>query len=143
MFVLAELNRLFNGWLHRRYHRAVHSETGQTPAERYHRSDAAFSTVRRPDPEQLRRAFLWREQRTVSAFATVSLHGNRYEVDASLVGRKVDLLFNPFDLTRIEVEYHGRPMGRAVPYQVKRHAHPDVKPQAPHRSRPPASTTCA
>jgi putative transposase len=86
---------------------------------------------RRPDPEQLRRAFLWREQRTVSAVATVALHGNRYEVDASLPGRKVDLLFNPFDLTRVEVEYQRRPMGQATPHQVRRHAHPDVKPHTP------------
>jgi putative transposase len=126
---LAELNRLFTAWLHQRYHRAVHSETGQPPATRYHRTDTP--TVRRPGPEQLRRAFLWREQRTVSAFATVSLHGNRYEVDACLTGRKVDLLFSPFDLTRIEVEYQARPMGQAVPHRVRRHAHPDVKPHAP------------
>jgi putative transposase len=125
---LADLNRLFTAWLHQRYHRAVHSETRQSPAQRYHHNDAA--TVRRADPEQLRRAFLWREQRTVSAFATVSLHGNRYEVDASLTGRKVDLLFKPFDLTRIDVEYQNRPMGQAVPHRVTRHAHPDVKPHA-------------
>jgi putative transposase len=126
---LADLNRLFTAWLHQRYHRTVHSETGQSPAQRYHRADTP--AVRRPGPELLRRAFLWREQRTVSAFATVSLHGNRYEVDASLTGRKVDLLFNPFDLTGVEVDYQGRPMGRAVPHQVKRHAHPDVKPHTP------------
>jgi putative transposase len=126
---LADLNRLFTAWLHQRYHRTVHSETGQSPAQRYHHADPA--TVRRPDPDQLRRAFLWREQRTVSAFATVSLHNNRYEVDAALTGRKVDLLFNPFDLTRIDVEYQGRPIGRAVPHRVTRHAHPDVKPHVP------------
>ncbi len=126
---LADLNRLFTAWLHQRYHRAQHSETGQTPAQRYHHSGAA--APRRPGPEQLRRAFLWREQRTVSAVATVALHGNRYEVDASLSGRKVDLLFNPFDLQRVEVEYQARPMGQAVPHRVKRHAHPDVKPHAP------------
>jgi putative transposase len=125
---LADLNRLFTAWLHQRYHRACHSETGQPPARRYHH---AASAPRRPDPEQLRRAFLWREQRTVSATATVALHGNRYEVDASLPGRKVDLLFNPFDLTRVEVEYQRRPMGQATLHQVKRHAHPDVKPHTP------------
>jgi putative transposase len=125
---LADLNRLFTAWLHQRYHRAMHSETRQSPTQRYHHTDPA--TVRRADPQQLRRAFLWREQRTVSAFATVSLHGNRYEVDASLTGRKVDLLFNPFDLAQIEVEYQSRPMGQAVPHRVTRHAHPDVKPHA-------------
>ncbi len=126
---LAELNRLFNAWLHRHYHRAVHSETGQAPAARYHRDGAP--PARRPDPDQVRRAFLWREQRTVTTFATVSLAGNRYQVDPSLVGRRVDLLFNPFDLTCIDVEFHGRPMGQAVPHQVKRHAHPDVTAHMP------------
>ena len=39
----------------------------------------------------------------VSKTATVSLHGNRYEVDAALVGRSVELLFDPFDLGKVEV----------------------------------------
>ena len=33
---LAELNRLFTAWCHQHYHRGVHSETGTTPAQRYH-----------------------------------------------------------------------------------------------------------
>jgi putative transposase len=74
---------------------------------------------------------LWREQRRVTAFATVSLHGNHYEVDAALVGRLVDLLFTPFDLTVIEVEYQGRAMGQARPHRIGRHTHPAVKPDAP------------
>jgi putative transposase len=126
---LADLNRLFTAWLHQQYHRSPHSETGATPAERYHAAGRA--PLRRPDPALLRRAFLWREQRKVTSFATVSLHGNRYEVDAALIGRTVDLLFTPFDLTLIEVEYQGRPMGRAIPHQLTRHVHPAVKPEAP------------
>ena len=35
---------------------------------------------------------------------------NQYEVDAALVGRKVELVFDPFDLTRIEVRYQHRPL---------------------------------
>ena len=60
---------------------------------------------------------LQREQRKVTAFATVSLHGNRYEVDAALVGRTVDLLFTLFDLTVIDVEYnpsHGHRSSRTT-----------------------------
>ena len=33
---LEELNRSFTVWLHQQYHRAVHSETEATPAQRYH-----------------------------------------------------------------------------------------------------------
>jgi putative transposase len=78
----------------------------------------------------LRRAFLWREQRRVTATATVALHGNHYEVDAALTGRMVDLLFCPFDLTVIDVEYQSKPMGHAVPHVIGRHVHPKVKPTA-------------
>jgi putative transposase len=126
---LAELNRLFTAWCHQRYHRATHSETGATPAQRYHADGR--DPAPRPDPALLRRAFLWREQRRVTAFGTVSLHGNRYEVDAALIGRLVDLLFTPFDLTVIEVEYQGKAMGRAAPHTIGRHTHPAVKPNAP------------
>ncbi len=33
--------------------------------------------------------------------ATISLHGNRYEVDAALVGRRVEVVFDPFDLATL------------------------------------------
>ncbi|HET9875201.1 MAG TPA: DDE-type integrase/transposase/recombinase [Mycobacterium sp.] len=135
---LAELNRLFRAWLHQVYHRRVHSETGQTPTARYHQRGADAPPPRRPSIDTLRRAFLWRETRTVTSWRTVSLLGNNYEVDPALVGREVDLLFNPFDLERIDVEYHGRPMGQARPHKVSRHVHPDVK--APTK-KPPAQAT--
>jgi putative transposase len=127
---LAELNRLFTAWLHQHYHQVVHSETGATPAARYHGAGRATAAPR-PDPTTLRRAFLWRERRRVTTYATVSLHGNHYEVDAALTGRIVDLLFTPFDLTVIEVEYQGKAMGRAAPHRIGRHTHPAVKPGAP------------
>ena len=54
-----------------------------------------------PSVAQLREAFLWSEHRTVTKTATVNLHGNPYEVDTALVGRRVELVFDPFDLTGI------------------------------------------
>jgi putative transposase len=42
----------------------------------------------------------------------------------------VDLLFCPFDLTVIEVEYQGKAMGNAAPHTIGRHVHPKVKPTA-------------
>jgi hypothetical protein len=47
--------------------------------------------------------------------------GNSYEVDPTLVGRKVEL-FDPFDLTRIEVRLAGAPMGLAIPHHIGRHS---------------------
>jgi len=39
----------------------------------------------------------------------------------------VELVFDPFDLTDIDVRHHGRPAGRAVPFQIGRHVHPKAR----------------
>jgi putative transposase len=119
------LNQLFAAWVETVYHRAVHSETGMTPLDRFNTG----GTPRYPSAEQLHEAFLWSETRTVTRTATVSLFSNSYEVDATLVGRKVELIFDPFDLTRIEVRYNRRSMGTAVPVVIGRHSHPAARPE--------------
>lgn len=69
--------------------------------------------------------------------ATVELHTNKYEVDAALVGRKVQLVFDPFDLTRIEVRYQHRSFGTAVALVIGRHTHPQAQRELPP---PPPAT---
>jgi len=130
---LPQLNRLFSAWLEVVYHRRVHSETKMTPLERFEAAGAPAL----PTPALLREAFLWSEERTVTKTATVSLHGNSYEVDAALAGRRVELVFDPFDLTRIEVRYQHRPMGVAVPLAIGRRTHP----QAKNEPEPPSAAT--
>jgi putative transposase len=130
---LAELNRLFSAWLEVVYHRRVHSETAETPLARFDTAGAPAL----PTPTLLREAFLWSQERTVTKTATVSLHGNSYEVDPALVGRKVELVFDPFDLTRIEVRYQHRPFGTATPLVIGRHTHPQAARELP----PPPTET--
>ena len=131
---MVELNTLFTAWVETIYHRRVHSETGQTPIQRW--SAGAPATL--PSPAQLREAFLWSEWRTVTKTATVGLHGNHYQVDAALVGRRVELVFDPFDLTDIEVRWHGRAMGKAVPHKIGRHVHAKARPDG---TAPPPTPT--
>lgn len=121
---MTQLNTLFTAWVETVYHQRVHSETGQTPIQRW-----SASSPRQPSSAQLREAFLWSEWRTVTKTATVGLHGNKYEVDAALVGRKVELVFDPFDLTRIQVRWRGRTMGPAVPHVIGRHVHAKARPE--------------
>ncbi|HET8962227.1 Mu transposase C-terminal domain-containing protein [Nocardioides sp.] len=121
---MERLNTLFTAWVETVYHRREHSETHQTPWDRW--SDG--HQPRLPTPAQLREAFLWSEWRTVTKTATVGLHGNTYQVDAALVGRKVELVFDPFDLTDIEVRWQNRPMGAAVPHTIGRHVHAKARP---------------
>ncbi|MDQ2729309.1 MAG: DDE-type integrase/transposase/recombinase [Actinomycetota bacterium] len=129
---LAELNTLFSAWVEVVYHRRLHSETGQTPLERFEEGGPPAL----PSRAQLHEAFLWSETRTVTKTSTVSLHGNSFEVDAALVGRRAELVFDPFDLTSIEVRFEGRPMGLAVPVRIARHTHPKARPDAASASVP-------
>jgi putative transposase len=122
---LAELNRLFAAWTETCYHRAVHSETGQEPLARWASGTPAERAV--PAPEALREAFLWSERRVVTKTATVSLHGNVYQVGPSLVRRTVELVFDPFDLTAMGVRHQGKPAGTAQPSAIGRHAHPKTR----------------
>ena len=70
--------------------------------------------------------------------ATVSVHGNVFEVDAALVGRRVDCVFDPFDLTVIEVRFQGRAMGPGIARVIGRHTHPMARPDT--APEPPAAT---
>lgn len=108
---LSDLNESFWAWLECVYHLATHRETEQTPLERYQQG---LPAVRTADPEILRKAFLWRETRKVRKDGCIELQGNRYEVDAHLAGRKLELRFDPFDLSNLEVFLEGIALGNAV-----------------------------
>ena len=69
--------------------------------------------------------------------ATVSLHANTYQVDPALVGRKVELVFSPFDLETIEVRYHDKSLRESVAAQH----HPPHPPESPTRNRTRARAT--
>src|SRR6266702_874747 len=131
---LAQLNKLFTAWYETVYHTRQHSETGQPPIERW-LAGAPFPT---PSPEQLREAFLWAELRTVAKTATIKLLGGVYETDPVLAGRRVECVFDPFDLAVAEVRWNGKPYGLARPQRVSRHSHPKAKPEDP-AAAPPAT----
>ena len=132
---LAQMNRLFTAWVENVYHRRTHSETGMAPLARW-MTGAPFPV---PAPADLAEAFRWSEHRTVSKTALVSLHGNRYQVDPQLVGRRVELVFDPFDLTFLRVRLDGADAGTALPFQINRHAHPKARPEVPAEEPPPTT----
>jgi transposase InsO family protein len=121
---LRQLNESLLAWLEVVYHRKLHSETGQAPLERF-RQDPAPAT-RPADPEQLRQAFLHRAQRKVRKTATVSFKGNRYTVPAYLRGKRIELRYDPFDLTRLEVWYNDAFLDLAEPEEIVTTNDPDV-----------------
>jgi len=114
---LEDLNRLFWAWLEEAYHHRTHTATGQRPAERFAHGPGPLRQV---EPAELERSFLWQEERVVDKTSCVSLLGNRYEVDARLRSKRIELRFNPYDLTRVQVHYRDRDYGLARPVDLQR-----------------------
>jgi putative transposase len=122
---LEELNKLFSSWVHVVYHHTLHTSTGQTPLARWEESWVGRSPDRR-ELDVITEAFRWSETRKVTKTGTVSLHGNIYQVDPLLAGTRIELIYDPFDLTApVAVTAGGGvPAGMAVLQEVRRHVHP-------------------
>jgi transposase InsO family protein len=131
---LTDLNESLWAWLECVYHQREHSETKQTPLARY---TAGLDHVRHADPETVRRAFLWREKRQVRKDATISLQGNRYQVEPHLAGRTLELRFDPFDLAHIELYLDGTHLGLATVIVQNRQRHLAVQRLATEPPDPP------
>jgi len=123
---LRQLNESLLAWVEVVYHTKLHAETGQAPLERF-RQDSALST-RPADPEELRQAFLHRDTRKVTKTATFSFHRNRYRVPDYLRRQSIELRYDPFDLTQIEVWFNDAFLQLAEPDQIVTTIHPDVTP---------------
>jgi putative transposase len=131
---LTELNVSLWAWLECVYHKHIHSETNQSPWARY---TAGLDQVRHADPETVRRAFLWREKRKVRRDATLSLQGNRYQVAPAYAGRTLELRFDPFDLTQIELYLDRTLVGLATVVIQNRQRHLAVEHLATEPLDPP------
>jgi len=110
---LEELNEWLAAWLSERYHRTAHSETKETPEQRFQPRPAG-----RPAPplEILEEYLREYATRTVhKKWSTVEVEGIRFLVHPSLRGRKIQVLYDPLDLAYILVCFQGRPVERAHP----------------------------
>jgi len=126
---LDELNAWFEAWLAERYHRDVHSETGQSPVDRFGRKAAGRPA---PSTETVEEYLRLRETRTVHRkWSTVEVEGIRFTVTPSLRGRRVQVLFDPSDLAYVLISFDGRIIERATPQK------PGVIPPSPGPAPPP------
>lgn len=97
---LADLNRFFAAWLDVAYHQKVHNSFKQRPVDRYQKSD---HPIRMVPPHELMEVFLLEEARKVDKTNCISLLGTTYEVEPGLVGEKIQLRFDPYDMSVIQV----------------------------------------
>lgn len=102
---LEELNAYLEVWIKAHYHKSPHHGLGGIAPE------VAFKLDKQPlkfvDTELLTAAFLHTEERLVDKTGCISFSGKKYEVGLNLIGRKVEVHFDPSWKDEVEVHYTG------------------------------------
>lgn len=117
---LVDVNRMLLAWIDERYHQRRHGSLKMSPLKAMEEAINEGDVLsRQVESETVREAFLWREYRQVSSLATVKILGNQYEVSESLMGKSVEVRYNPYNLNYMLVYYEGHYCCEAKPYQMK------------------------
>ena len=91
---LNALNRGFSAYMDVAYHTRIHSETGQSPKERY---TTGLTALRHVDMQKVIQFFMHKELRTVDKdFSDIQLKNTFYRVDPTLRGDRVQVRYDPF-----------------------------------------------
>lgn len=100
---LEELNELLRVWLDEHYHKSPHHGLGNISPE------VAFRADKRPlkfvDMNSLTQAFLHSEERKVDKTGCISFDGKQFEVGLQLVGRKVEVHYDPSWNNAVEIHH--------------------------------------
>ena len=133
IMTLEELNQALAAWLSVAYHQDVHSQTGQTPRERY---DQEPRLIRQIDVGAVLTFFHQRLERKVDVdFSDVRLKNLFFAVDPKLRGDRVIIEYDPFS-TLEEVQLYstaGAFLGVGKRYERQKGSH----------SQPPATPATA
>jgi putative transposase len=137
---LADLNTLLWAWIDQNYHQSVHKGLkGLTPLQRY-QQDLSHIQPLGAYANRIDDLFYHRESRRVRKDGTISYGSNFYEVPSELVGKTVQLVFDPHTLTPLAVESdEGETLGAVTPQDLQ--ANNQRKRQRPQSSseEPPAA----
>jgi hypothetical protein len=132
---LAELNRKFSVYIEEGYIHEPHDalkleerdpKTGEllskrerTPYQAYTEDPARVSYV---SSLECRDAFLWEEQRTVDKSGCISFKGISYDVGVALARRRVDVRYDPFDISLVEIWHGGKFQRKAEALEIREFA---------------------
>lgn len=94
ILTLDKLNQAFIAWLEISYHQRMHSETGESPRQRY---EAGKRFTREVNMQRAMQFFLRREERRVNkTFSDVQIPCGFFRVNKDLRSDKVEVRFDPF-----------------------------------------------
>jgi transposase InsO family protein len=131
---LAELNRKFRVWLEEGYvHKPHDALAGKTPFEAYRENP---KKVRFTSSLECNSVFMWEDTRMVTKTGEVKLKGAAYDAGGDLSGKKVDLRFDPFNLSVVEIWHNGIFVRRAHPLVI-----PEFIPNSPKDTAKPIDGT--
>lgn len=132
---LAELNRKFSAYIEEGYMHEPHealkveerdAKTGEllsrrerTPYQAYTEDPAKVSYV---SSIECRDAFLWEEQRTADKSGCISFKGMSYDVGVALSRRRVDVRYDPFDISLVEIWHGGKFQRKAEVLEIREFA---------------------
>ncbi len=139
------LNEATQAWVEMEYQHAIHSETRQSPVERYLQGP----DVGRPSPgsQPLRIAFMTEERRTQRrSDGTVTIEGQRFEIPAHYrTLEQVTVRYARWDLTQVFlVDYRtGAILSRIYPLDRAKNADGLRRRLVPASSREPAAAQAA
>ena len=137
---LEQLNQLYEVWMQECYLNVPHSAlSGKTPLEAY-QSDS--HELRFLSANVIADAFLSCEQRKVDKGGCISFDGQKYEIELglSMIHRKVDVIYDPSDISVLTIECDGFPACTAKPLVISsRSAKRPSLPQHFEKSEPSTS----
>jgi transposase InsO family protein len=124
---LADLNAQFRVWLEEGHtHKPHDSLNDKTPLEAYRENP---KKVRFISSQECNSVFMWEETRKVTKTGEVSLKGIIFDAGGSLVNKKVDLRFDPFNLSAVEIWHNGLFIRKAYPLVIPEYIHGPKKPK--------------
>jgi len=113
---LTALNQKFRVWLDEGYiHKKHDSLPDQTPYQAYQADTAKVRFVSQQECHDL---FLWEQTRKVDNSGCFSILGIEYEAGAEYVRKKVDVRYDPFDLSVVEIWRDGQRLKQARPITI-------------------------
>lgn len=100
---LEELNSSLNLWISNYYHKNVHTSLdGLTPEVAFGSDKRALRFV---DAGELAEAFLHTETRKVDKTGCISFKGKSYDVGAKLIGRQIEVHYDPTWIDEVEIHH--------------------------------------
>ena len=113
---LGHLNSLYRAWLDEGYQHKAHKGIGNmTPMQAFQRDEKRLRFV---TPEECYDAFLHEETRSVDKTGCFPLGGLTFEAGMAFARKKIDVRFDPFDLSVVEVWHGGTKQLEAKPLAI-------------------------